>query len=190
VNSLLNRIWETGGDLRRFGKVQVAAIGDGTAQALANFHLRADLVPESFRAEALVEALRPHVPGKRVLWARASRGRDVLPTELRAAGAELEEVVVYRNIDVVALDPAVVREIESGQIDWICLSSPSIARALHRLLPPAARQQIGKAARIASISPVTSAAARELGLPVDAEAETYTWDGIMEAIVRRSGFPV
>jgi uroporphyrinogen III methyltransferase/synthase len=189
VNSLLNRLWEAGGDLRRFGKVQVAAIGEGTAQALANFHLRTDLVPESFRAEALAEALRPHVAGKRVLWARASRGRDVLPVELRAAGADLEEIVVYRNLDVAALDPGVIREIESGEVDWICISSPSIVRALHRLLPVAARQQIGKTARIASISPVTSAAARELGLPVDAEAETPTWDGILEAIVRRSGFP-
>jgi uroporphyrinogen III methyltransferase/synthase len=189
VSSLLNRLWDTGGDLRRFGNAKVAAIGEGTADALSAFHLRADLVPDSFRAEALAEALRPHVAGKRVLWARASRGRDILPVELRAAGADLEEIIVYRNLDVAALDPGVIREIESGEVDWICLSSPSIARALHRLLPPAARQQIGKAARIASISPVTSAAARELGLPVDAEAEMSTWDGILEAIVRRSGFP-
>ena len=109
-----------------------------------------------------------------------------MPTELRAAGAVLEELAVYRNIDVAALDPAIVRGIEAGEVDWLCLSSPSIARALHRLLPAAARDQIGRTTRIASISPVTSAAARELGMPVHAEAETYTWEGILEALVAAS----
>jgi len=190
VNSLLNRLWETGGDMRRLGGVKLAGIGQGTSQALAGFHLRTDLVPEIFRAEALAEALRPHVSGKRVLWARASRGRDMLVSELRSAGAHLEELVVYQNIDVEALDPEVIREVETGQIDWICLSSPSIARSLHRLLSPAARYQIGKTVRIASISPVTSAAAGELGIPVHAEATAYTWDGILAAmVVSRSGFP-
>lgn len=183
VNFFFNRMWETGGDLRRLGNAKIAAIGEGTAQALATFHLRADLVPDSFRAEALAEALKPHVAGKRVLWARASRGRDFLPTELRAAGALLEELVVYRNFDVERLDPEVLRAIETGDVDWVCLSSPSIARSFHRLLTSAARERLGKPVRVASISPVTSAAARELGMPVDAEATTYTWEGIFAVVV-------
>lgn len=182
VNFLLQRLWETGGDLRRLGKSKLAAIGDGTAQALADNHLRADLVPETFRAEALAAALKPHVAGKRVLWARASRGRDVLPAELRSAGALLEELVVYRNLDIEAIDPEVLKEIEAGAVDWICLSSPSIARAVHERLSPAARAQVGKTVRIASISPVTGAAAREAGLPVHAEATTHTWEGLLAAI--------
>ncbi len=183
VNFLIQRLWETGRDLRLFGRAKIAAIGDGTAQALAGFHLKPDLVPDTFRAEALAAALKPHVAGKRVLWARASRGRDVLPIELRSAGALFEELVVYRNLDVEAFDPAILQGIEAGSIDWICLSSPSIARATYERLSSAARDQIGKTVRIASISPVTSAAARETGLPVHAEAETYTWDGILAAIV-------
>jgi uroporphyrinogen III methyltransferase/synthase len=186
VSFLLNRFWETGGDMRRFGRAKIAAIGDGTSRALAEYHLRADLIPDEYRAEALAEALKPHVAGKRVLWARASRGRDVLPAELRTAGAALEELIVYRNVDVKSLDTEVIRQIESGEIDWICLSSPSMARSLQRLLPAAAREQIGKTARVASISPVTTAAAREVGLPVDVEASTYTWEGIVEAAVAAS----
>jgi uroporphyrinogen III methyltransferase/synthase len=106
----------------------------------------------------------------------------VLPTELRAAGARLDGVVVYRNLDVERLDPQIISEIEAGSVDWICLSSPSIARGMYRLLSAAARGQLGKSARVASISPVTSAAARELGIPIAAEATTYTWDGILAAI--------
>lgn len=183
VRSLLDRLWQSGGDARRLGRAKLAAIGSGTAATLAEFHLQADLVPESFRAEALAAALRPLVAGRRVLWARASRGRDVLPTELRAAGAHLDEVVVYQNLDVEELPPAVVAEIEQGRLDWIGLSSPSIARNLASKLTDAGRAQIGQRVKLASISPVTSAAAAEAGWTVSAEARTFTWDGILQAIV-------
>jgi uroporphyrinogen III methyltransferase/synthase len=184
VESLLTRLWETGGDCRRLAPVRLAAIGAATAAALARFHLHADLVPESFRAEALAEVLKPFVAGRRVLWARASRGRDVLPDELRAAGATVEQLVVYRNIDLGALPAAELAMIERGELDWIGLSSPSIARSLRNLLTPAALAQVGKTVRLASISPVTTAAAREVGLPIAAEAAVYTWDGLCDAIVR------
>jgi uroporphyrinogen III methyltransferase/synthase len=183
VQFLFKRLWEMGGDLRRLGAPKLAAIGDGTAHALTEFHLRADLVPDSFRAEALAEALAPHVAGRRVLWARASRGRDVLPRELRAAGAQLEELAVYRNIDVERFDAGTLTALEAGDVDWVCLSSPSITRSFSRLLSPAARNRLGSPTRIASISPVTTAAARDAGLPVHAEATTYNWDGLLEALV-------
>jgi uroporphyrinogen III methyltransferase / synthase len=185
VGSLLGRLREIGGDARRLGSAKIAAIGEGTAAALAQHHLRADLIPPSFRAESLAESLQPLVSGRRVLWARASRGRDVLPNELKRAGAVLEELVVYRNLDVDRLDADAVRALEQGEVDWICLSSPSIARALERMLTPVVRAQLTNRTRVASISPVTSAAARDAGLPVHAEADIHTWEGIFEAIGRQ-----
>jgi uroporphyrinogen III methyltransferase/synthase len=184
VQAFLGRLWQRGFDARRLGRTKLAAIGPGTAQVLEQFHLHADLVPDAFRAEALAAALRPHVAGKRVLWARANRGRDVLPQELRAAGATLEEAVVYQNIDVESLPAAVLAQIEAGELDWIGLSSPSIARSLRHLLTPKALAQLGRSVRLASISPVTTSAAREVGLPIAAEAEAYHWEGIFEAIVK------
>ncbi|MBI3862240.1 MAG: uroporphyrinogen-III C-methyltransferase [Planctomycetia bacterium] len=189
VRFLFDRLWETGGDARRLGRAKLAAIGDGTAQALAEIRLQADLIPESFRAEALAAALAPQVAGKRVLWARASRGRDVLPAQLRAAGAQLDEIVVYRHIDVDHFEPETAAALEAGEVDWICLSSPSIARSVNRLLTPAARARLGSPIRIASISPVTTAAARECGLPIDAEASIYTWDGLLDALMSNASAP-
>ena len=183
VRQLLGRLWQQGGDARRLGRAKLAAIGSGTAATLSEFHLHADLVPDSFRAEALAAAMRPLVEGRRVLWARASRGRDVLPNELRAAGAILDEVVVYQNVDFEELPAAVLADIEQGRLDWIGLSSPSIARNLAARLTDAGRAQIGQRVKLASISPVTSAAAIEAGLVVSAEARTFTWDGILQAIV-------
>ncbi|NOX56514.1 MAG: uroporphyrinogen-III C-methyltransferase, partial [Planctomycetes bacterium] len=177
VEGLFGRLWQTGGDLRQVGRVQLAAIGPATADALERFHLRADLVPDAYRAEELAAVLKAHVPGRRVLWARSTRARDVLPRELEAAGAHLDQCIVYQNVDREQLTPEELAMIEQGELDWIGLSSPSIARSLFRLLTPRALAQLGERVRIASISPVTTEAALEVGLPVNAEAIEYTWDG-------------
>jgi uroporphyrinogen III methyltransferase/synthase len=184
VSGLMQRLWETGRDVRSLGRAKIATIGPGTADALASYRLRADLMPDEFRAEGLAAALASQVAGRRVLWVRASRGRDVLPAQLAAAGAQLEQVVVYRNLDVAALPEEALALVEAGELEWIALSSPSIARSLHALLTPAARARLGHEVRLASISPVTTAAAQEVGLPIAAEAEVYTWGGLFAAIVR------
>jgi len=182
VESLLNRLWETGGDMRRVAGLKFAAIGTSTAAALARFHLRADVVPDEFRAEGLAAALKPLVSGQRVLWPRATRGRDVLLEDLAQAGAVVEAVPVYQNVDADQLPEAALDALLRDEVDWIALSSPSIARSLARLLPEAVKNKPDSTLRLASISPVTSAAARDCGLPVHAEALTYTWDGLFEAI--------
>ena len=182
VRGLLGRLWESGRDMRSLGHLRFAAIGPSTAAALEKYSLRADIVPTEFRAEALAQALAPHVAGQRVLWARASRGRDVLPAGLAAAGAMLEQVVVYQNRDVDQFPTASLQAIERGDLDWIGLSSPSIARNLARLLTSDAKAQLGKKTKLASISPVTTEAARQVGLTITAEATEYTWEGLFRAM--------
>ncbi|MFN0051021.1 MAG: uroporphyrinogen-III C-methyltransferase [Planctomycetales bacterium] len=184
VRFLLDRLWRSGGDARRLRKARLAAIGDGTAQALEEFHLHADLIPEAHRAEGLAAALAPQVVGRRVLWARANRGRDVLPRELRAAGATLDELVVYRNVDVTQLEPQTQALLDAGEVDWITLSSPSTVRALASLLPAEVAARLGTSIRLASISPVTSAAASDLGWPIAAEATTHSWEGLLQGIIQ------
>jgi uroporphyrinogen III methyltransferase / synthase len=183
VASLLGRLWDTGHDARKLGNLRIAAIGPATGQSLHQFGLRPDLVPPAYRAESLADELRPHISGKRVLWARADRGRDVLPVELKKAGAEVETVVVYRNVDLPALAPVELGRLERGELDWIALGSPSIAESLHALCTETARRQLGLRTRLASISPVTTARAKQLGLTIAAEATEYTWDGLLDAIV-------
>lgn len=183
VDGLLNRIWATGGDMRSLGRwTKLAAIGPGTAKALEKHSLRADLVPVQYRGEALADALKPFVYDRRVLWARASRGRDVLPAELTRVGARLEQVVVYQNLDVERLPEVVMQRIENGELDWIALSSPSIARNLSRRLTEVAKSHLGGRTKLASISPVTTTAAQEAGLPVTVEASEYTWEGLFQAM--------
>lgn len=184
VRGLLNRLWKLGGDARRLAKARLAAIGPSTAAALSEFQLRADVVPESYRAEHLAAALCPQVNGQQVLWARANRVRDILRTELTAAGAQLEEIIVYQHRDAAAWPDEANQRLIAGQMDWIGVSSPAIARNVARLVPDAARSLLGRQIRIASISPVTSAVCQEVGLPISAEAIEHTWEGILSAIQR------
>lgn len=182
VDAFLGRLWSTGYDIRALHSLKLAAIGSATAEALAQWRLKADVVPYEFRAEGLAAALVPFVAGQRVLWPRANRGRDVLPTELAAAGATVESVVVYQNVDVAALSPEALSLIERGELHWIGLSSPSIARALARLVPEQLKSRLGTSTRLAAISPVTADAAHEVGLPINATASEFTWEGLFEVM--------
>jgi len=183
VESFLNRLWDSNRDARCLGPLKIAAIGPATAETLHRFHLRADVVPETYRAEALAEALKDQVSGKQVLWAGANRGRDVLPKELEAAGARVEKLVVYQNRDVADVPPETRKFLEAGEVDWIALSSPSIARNLAGLIGSQALAHLDDRTRIAAISPVTAEAARDAGLPVHIEAEEFTWEGLFQAII-------
>ena len=188
VRHFLDRLGTLGLDLRALGHLKLAAIGPATAEALSRFRLIADLVPDSYRSEALADALRERVGGLRVLLARADRGRTILKDELDRV-AHVEQVAVYRNADAVSLPVEVASRIEAGTVDWITLTSSAIAERLHALLSDEGRHRVGREVRLASISPVTTAAAARLGWEVAAEACEYTWDGVVRAIVeaRSSG---
>ncbi len=178
VRHLLDRLAHHGG-IARLDDIRVAAIGPGTADELARHGIRAALVPEQFRAESLADALSREAPSRRFLLARASRGRELLAQQLAAAGATVEQVVVYASTDVERPDPEVVAQLRAGKIDWITVTSSAIGRSMARLFGPDVRL-----AKLASISPVTSATLRELGHEPAAEADPYTLVGLADAIVR------
>jgi uroporphyrinogen III methyltransferase/synthase len=184
VRALLERLFQRGHDLRRLGPVRLAAIGPSTAQALAEYHLQADVVPDRYCSEGLVEALRGRVAGRRVLLARADRGRDLLRDELSRV-AEVEQIAVYSQVDSVDHDPTVLESLRRGAVDYVALTSSNIARSLIGLLDGEARARVdcGKI-KLVTISPETSKAVREAGLPVAAEATDYTVAGILDAMVR------
>jgi len=182
VAAFLDRLDRLGHDTRALGSVKLAAIGPATAEALRRYHLRADLIPSSFRSEDLAEALIPQVRGGRVLLARADRGRTVLKETLEPI-CHVEQVAVYRNADAEALPEAVAARIEQGSVDWITLTSSAITERLYSLLSEVGRARVGHEIRLASLSPITSETARRLGWSVAAEAQEYTWPGLVDSIV-------
>jgi uroporphyrinogen III methyltransferase/synthase len=184
VQSFLDRLRVRGKDLRALGGVRLAAIGPSTAEALRRYHLEADLVPPEYRSESLAAALKPHVVGTRVLLARADRGREVLRDELQGV-ATVDQVAVYSQTDGVQADAAVVDCLRKGDVDFVVLTSSNIARSLSRILDARCQVHLQSGRmRVISISPVTSATVRELGWRVAGEAEEYTIDGVVKALVK------
>jgi uroporphyrinogen III methyltransferase/synthase len=154
----------------------VAAIGPGTAAALATGGIKADLVPERFVAESLVEVFpEPGVDGGRVLLARAAVARDVLPDGLRALGWEVEVVDAYRTVPAAISDEqralAATAEIatfaSSSTVDHFVAAFGAAA------VPPV----------VACIGPVTGVTARRHGLAVAVEAPVHSIDGLVGALV-------
>lgn len=182
VRYFVDRLDALGLDLRAIGHLKLAAIGPTTAEALARLRLKADLVPREFRSEALAAALRERAAGCRILLARADRGRTVLRDELDGISA-VEQVAAYRNADAESIPAEVLARVVEGSVDWITLTSSAITERLFTVLPEPARRRIGGTIRLASLSPVTSAAANRLGWPVAVEASVYTWDGLVQALI-------
>jgi uroporphyrinogen III methyltransferase/synthase len=177
-------------DVRDLHRARIAAIGPETARALARRHLRADLVPDEYRAEGLLEALSSDVRGRRFLLPRAAGARAILPDTLRAAGAEVDEVITYRS-EVPDESVALLRAaLDEGALDVLTFTSSSTVTSFLALLERAAgadgRARIANA-RVACIGPITAATATEHGLRVDVVPDSYTIPALVEALVARCG---
>jgi uroporphyrinogen III methyltransferase/synthase len=173
-------------DTRAMASCRVAAIGPGTAAALARRGLRPDLVPERFVAESLLAAFPAPapapaagaVPPARVLIPRAEVARDALPEGLAALGYQVDVLAVYRTVTA-APDPDDVARVARGEVDAITFTSSSTVRNfaaivgdLHDPAPP-----------VISIGPVTSRTARDLGMQVAREADPHDIEGLVAALL-------
>ncbi|MGZ8634152.1 MAG: uroporphyrinogen-III C-methyltransferase [Solirubrobacteraceae bacterium] len=179
VHELFSRLRAAGLDARSLAGARVAAIGPGTARALAEHGVLADVVPARAVAEGLVEALGDSAV-RRALLVRGAEGRDVLPDALRAAGAVVDLLVLY---ETVAEPLAEAARAAAAEADFVTFTSASTVR--HFLA--AAGAGALRRPRIASIGPATSAALRERGLEPDLEADPHTPDGLVAALVRAAG---
>jgi uroporphyrinogen-III synthase len=162
---------------------RIAAIGPATAKAVESIGLKVDLIPPTYVAESLLEALLPEAPGRRFLLVRAEEARDILPASLTAAGACVTIAPAYRNLTPPDAIPALQRLFTSAQPpDTITFTSSSTARNLIALLE-AANLQLPPGTTLASIGPITSATLRELGTPPTLEAAEPTIPSLVEAMV-------
>ena len=169
-------------DARDLGSARVAAIGPGTAAALARHHLVADLVPERYVAEGLLDALAATSDGpRRALVARAAVARDVLPDGLRALGWEVDVVEAYRTRPVA---PSADQREAVAAADAITFTSSSTVTNFVEAFGVGALPPL-----VACIGPVTSATARELGIDPTVEASEHTIDGLVAALVAHRAAP-
>ena len=177
VELLFERLWERGLDARALAGATVAAIGPGTARALREHGVVADVVPERFVAEGLAEALAG-VPVRHALVARAREARDVLVDALRERGAEVDVLALYET-RAEALDAATLAAARGA--DYVTFTSSSTVRFF--LAAAGGAAELAPHTRVVSIGPVTSATLREHGLEVDVEASRHDIDGVVAALI-------
>jgi len=169
-------------DVRSLVGLEIVAIGPATQAAIEKRGLRAAYVPEEYRAENIVEGLTGRVTsGQKVLLARAEEARDVLPESLKAMGVDVWDVPVYRTVLGDANRGELQRMLREKEIHTVTFTSSSTVRNFVELLD--GEISLLKGVSLYSIGPVTSAAARKLGLTIYKEANEYTIQGLVEALL-------
>ncbi len=181
VEVFFGHLRERGLDARAFGSTMVAAIGPGTAEALAGEGIRADVVPEEFVAEGLLRALAEHEPaGLRVLVARAEGARRELIEGLEGLGTRVDELILYRSAVPREPDVEGLRRLRAGEVDIVTFASSSAVRNLVEMLGGELEPLRGPL--IACIGPVTAGTAEELGLTVGLVSDEHTIPGLVAAL--------
>lgn len=201
VHSCFERLRVLGYDPAALRGVRIASIGPATAAAVASYGLTADLVPDEYRAESVLQALiedaqQRHTPlvGQRMLLARAAEARKVLVDGLQQVGVLVDEVAAYYTLPVERDDEQgqrILRLLQERQLAILTFTSSSTVRnfmAWLRSCEGAASVSlldlVKQHTQLASIGPITSQTARELGLRVDIEAREFTIDGLVDAIIQ------
>jgi uroporphyrinogen-III synthase len=169
--------------------LKIAAIGPATKTAIERRGAVVDVVPKEYVAESVVRTLRTRVNGKRVLLARAKVARDVIPQELRRAGAHVDVVEAYETI----IPQSSRRRLQAvlgstrRRPQIVTFTSSSTVKNFVALLGKGPRQRALDGILMSSIGPITSATLREMGLTVDIKAKEFTIPGLVEAIRRAWG---
>ena len=187
VQIVFDRLLVWGLSARAFHTVAVAAVGTATADALGRRGVTPALVPDEFVGEALADAIAVRdgatLAGARVLIPSAQDARAALGDGLRAHGAVVESIPIYRTVPAPTDLRALATDITAGRIDAVTFTSSSTVRCFVELIGRETATAGGYVA--AAIGPVTAATARELGLRDVIGADPHTADGLVSALVRR-----
>ncbi len=184
VEAMWERIEKLRLTKRALRHLRIAAIGPATKRAIEERGVTVNVVPREYVAESVVRSLKSKVKGKRVLLVRAKVARDVIPRELRRAGAHVDVVEAYETVVPQSSRTRLRAALENPKKrpHVVTFTSSSTVKNFVQLLGPRHAKLDG--IHMASIGPVTSATLREQGLPVDVKAKEFTIPGLIDAIVR------
>ncbi len=184
VKHFLNRFRRLDQDIRDLHGIRIAAIGPKTAKALQSVCLRADLVPREYRAEAILQELRPEeMRGRRVLLPRAAEARDILPKTLREWGAKIDVIEAYRTVAAKGGAARLRSLLLEQKIDMVTFTSSSTVTHFATLFTGEKMERLLVTAAVGCIGPITQKTAEEMGMRVDVVPSEYTIRGLTQAIV-------
>ncbi|MDZ7665960.1 MAG: uroporphyrinogen-III C-methyltransferase [Desulfotignum sp.] len=184
VKYFFDTLFGLGKDVRILGHLNFACIGPVTKQRLADYGIISDILPDTYRAESVVEAFSTAgISGKSVLLPRAKKARTILPEELAKMGANVDEVTAYVTVLEQDAGAELNHLLEKGQIDAVTFTSSSTVTNFMSLLPSNKSVDLMKDVTLASIGPITSDTIRTFGLKPTVEADAYTIDGLVSALL-------
>ena len=188
VEYFLRRLVAGRGDVRNLKGIRLCAIGPATAERLTRHGIKVDLVPDEHRSEAVVGMLcaKDNLRGKRVLLPRADLAREVLPGELEAAGAIVENVTAYRTIFESLEQPGapdIYKMLLERRIDAVTFTSASAVRSFAQQLGAESAADLLQTTVVAAIGPVTAEAAKQLNIKTHVMPSTYTIPALVDALV-------
>lgn len=193
VETFFARLLEKGSDLRDLKGKRICTIGPATARAVERFYLRVDLVPEEYRAEAVIPALegflggRERLKGLTVLLPRAKVARDVLPDQLRALGTRIDVVEAYQTLLPKGSGPCLRTALAARQVTGVTFTSSSTVTHLAALLETDDLSAALAGVWVACIGPITADTAKKFRLSVDIMPKDYTVPGLASAIAGHFG---
>ena len=184
VEYCMKRLKTLGKDVRIFGSLKIACVGATTAEFLETFGLVADIIPDHFQSEGLIDALKDvDLQNKQVWLPQAEVTRNTLEESLLQRGATVHHTPVYRNtLPQQGLSP-LIQCLQDKTLDWITVTSPSAIKNLVQLLPTELFEQLkAHPPRIACIGEITAKAVRLNDLPVDVVPLQQNVEGMVNAI--------
>lgn len=185
VTFFFKRMKEQKIDIRKLAGMKIAVVGSKTKVAVEEKGLFIDCMPEEHVAEALIETLRSVVsPGEKILLPRSNIARDLLPNELKKMGCQVEAVDAYDTIPAGEHADELVKQLQKKSIHVITFTSSSVVKNFQKIIARHTDdwQALLYGVRVVCIGPITARTARKMGFTVDAVADPYTIEGLMEAI--------
>jgi len=184
VTYFFKTLFAQGLDVRALGNHQFACIGPVTRDALEKFGIITDVLPETYRAESVVEAFKDRgISNKKILLPRAMEARTILPEELRNMGAHVHEVTAYETQPVSNAKDEPLALLKDKEIDMVTFTSSSTVKNFMALIPENERTSLLSEVILACIGPITKDTALSLDLAPQIVADTYTIEGLVDAIV-------
>lgn len=186
ADAFMDRLLSGPYDMRVLAGAKLCAVGPGTAARLTRFGLKVDLVPDDHRAEGVVAALRKTetLRGAKILFPKADIARDVMPEQLRIAGAKVTEVIAYRTVTAESdLHLGIYRQLLDGRLDVVTFSSASAVRAFIEIHGADQAVDLLSHTLVATIGPVTADAAHRYGINPQITPATATVAALVDAIV-------